>query len=185
MAGKLFILSAPSGTGKTTIRQILKRKRPEIAYSISWTTRERKEGEREKRDYFFVSEEKFKKNIKERGFIEWAKVYGNYYGTPARFIEENLKKGKNVLLTLDTQGALTLKRKYPKISILVALLPPSISTLERRLQKRKREEEKEMKKRLSEVEKELKIYRNYDYQVINKYLKETVKEIEKIIDGSP
>ena len=79
MAGKLFILSAPSGTGKTTIRQILQRERPEIAYSISWTTRKRKKGEREKRDYFFVSEEKFKKNIRERGFIEWAKVYGNYY----------------------------------------------------------------------------------------------------------
>ena len=181
MKGKVFVISAPSGTGKTTIEKKLKEDLKNIEPIVSFTTRKPRPGEKEGEDYHFVSKEKFEKMIKEGEFLEWAEVYGNYYGTPKKEVLKKLKQGKNVLLTIDTQGAMKIKNLIPD-AILIGILPPSFKEQERRMRKRKGLSEEEIRKRLNAAKEERKIlFKSYDFRLINKDLKSTVEKIKKII----
>jgi guanylate kinase len=152
-----------------------------LFYSISATTRQPRKGERDGIDYFFLSEELFKKKIQEKAFVEWAKVHGDYYGTLRDQINPYLKKNKKVLFDLDVQGGLNLRKAYPEEAVLIFLLPPSINVLKKRLINRGTETEKSIEKRLSGAMKEMEMADAYDYQIINDRLKDTVEELKAII----
>lgn len=178
----LVVLSSPSGGGKTTIcRKILNRHK-DYLYSISATTRRKRKNEKEGRDYFFLSQDQFDQIRKKRGFVEWAKVHGEYYGTLKRFVDKTKEEGKTALFVLDVQGGMAIKKKYPK-SVLIFLLPPSVEELKKRLIRRGTDRADEIEKRLKIALKEMKFWSKYDYVVINKNLEETVKLVEKIIEA--
>ncbi len=179
--GKLFVISAPSGTGKTTVIQRLKEEIPSLKVVVTFTTRKPRPGEKNGVDYYFVSEEEFKKMIKENKFIEWAVVYGNYYGTPKEQLMDELKKGNKILCCVDIQGGLSIKRIFPS-SILIGILPPSVKEQEKRMRQRKGITEEEIKRRLEASKKERKILlQNYNFRLINKDIDTTVKKIKNII----
>lgn len=176
----LFVLSSPSGGGKTTICRAVLEKLPELAYSISFTTRNPRPGEMEGRDYFFISRKTFEEKIEEGEFIEWAEVYGNLYGTSQRFIDEKIKAGRNILLDIDIQGANEIKKKKRDSACLIFLVPPSLEVLRSRLTERG-ESEQEIKRRLSHAESEMKMIQLYDYKVVNRELSRTVSDVCSII----
>jgi guanylate kinase len=178
----LVVLSSPSGGGKTTIcRKILKRHK-DYLYSISATSRKKRKNEKEGKDYFFLSESRFKQIIRRRGFVEWAKVHGEYYGTLKKFVDQAEKEGRVALFVLDVQGGMAIKKKYPK-SVLIFLLPPSLEELKRRLIGRGTDDMDEVRKRLKTALKEIKFWSKYDYVVINNELGETARLVEKIIEA--
>ncbi|ODA43402.1 Guanylate kinase [Thermodesulfovibrio sp. N1] len=177
--GTIFVLSAPSGTGKTTICERLIKSLPNLKMSISHTTRKPRIGERDGVDYFFVDREVFETMIKNNDFVEWAEVYGNFYGTSKKVINELFQSGNDVLLDIDIQGAKNIKKTYPD-SVLIFILPPSLEELEKRLKQRK-EEIDTIKMRLNKVKEEISQYKIYDYLVINDDLDKAVKEILCII----
>ena len=176
----LVVLSSPSGGGKTVIARSLLKKHPEFGRSISFTTREKRKGEKEGIDYYFASREDFHKKIKERQFAEWALVFGNYYGTPKKNIQKAEGKIKVLFLVLDVQGGLAVKRKYP-YSVLIFILPPSLIELEKRLSSRGTDKPEVIKKRLKAALKEITFCKRYDYIVVNRKLNDTVKHLEEII----
>ncbi len=178
----LVVLSSPSGGGKTTICQRILKKHKDYIHFVSATTRKRRKGERQDRDYLFLTEEEFRRKIRKREFVEWAWVHGNRYGTLKKFATKARREGKTALFVLDVQGGMALKKKYPQ-SVLIFLLPPSMEELKRRLTKRGTERTQEMKKRLKTALKEIDFWSKYDYVVINKNLSQTVKSVEKIIDS--
>lgn len=178
--GVLFILSAPSGCGKTTLSKMLVQSNIGLINSISMTTRRSREDERDGVDYFFVEEKEFKKAIVKKEFLEWTKNFGFYYGTPKRFIMDNLKKGQDILLSIDVKGAIKVKKLY-KDAILIFLLPPSLEALKKRLKERMTDSLIEIKKRLKIAEKEISYLPKYDYSIINDNLKRAKSELESII----
>jgi guanylate kinase len=175
----MIVLSAPSGTGKTTICKKILRSLPNLKMSISHTTRKPREGEKDGVDYYFVDENTFKRMIENEEFVEWAKVYGNYYGTSKKVIDELYQSGNDILFDIDIQGAKNIKKIYKK-SILIFMLPPSIEELERRL-KNRNEDADTIKNRLKKVADEVKEYKFYDYLVLNDDIEEAFKEIMCII----
>lgn len=177
-----MVLSSPSGAGKTTVCQRLLKKHKDYIRSVSATTRKRRKGEKQGKDYLFLTEEEFKKKIKRGEFVEWAWVHGNRYGTLKKFVTKTKKERKVALFVLDVQGGMALKKKYPQ-SLLIFLLPPSMKELKRRLAKRGTERTEEMKKRLKTALKEMNFWSKYDYVVINKALSQTVDSVEKIIES--
>ena len=176
----LIVLSSPSGGGKTTICEIILKKHKEYIRSVSATTRKRRKGERQGKDYLFMTEEEFKKDIKAGRFIEWAWVHGYRYGTPEEFVSKVKKAGKTAFFVLDVQGGMAMKKKYPE-SILIFILPPSMRELKKRLIHRGTEGAGEMKVRLQTALKEIGFWSKYDYVVINKNLNQTVELVENII----
>lgn len=178
--GNLFVVSAPSGTGKTTIIKKVLKKMPDLYFSVSHTTREKRKGEKEGRDYYFVDEKTFKKMIKRGQMIEWAKVHKNYYGTSKREIFSKIEKGKDVLLDIDTQGSFQIKKKYP-LSIHIFIMPPSYEELEKRLRGRGDLEENKINIRLSNAKREVKRWPRYDYVIVNDDLKKAVNSMLNII----
>ena len=182
--GKLFVISAPSGAGKTTLCDKLKKKMPEIVESISMTTRALRVGEANKVDYFFVNEKVFKSKIRNNELLEHAKVFDNYYGTPRKFVEDNLDKGIDVLLNIDVQGAMKIRRKFKKDSIFIFIVPPSFDELEKRLTKRKTDKESEIKKRLDIARKEMDYLKDYDYKIVNDNLKDAFKKLVAVVFAS-
>ena len=183
MKEALFVvISSPSGTGKTTIAKRLLSRHPEFIKSISFTTIEKRKGERDGKDYTFLSREEFLKKIKKGELVEWAEVYDHYYGTPNTNVSKTLKEKKVLLLVLDVKGGIQIKRIYPR-SVLVFVLPPSFTELKRRLKKRGAEAPKQLNLRLRAALKEIEFWSNYDYVVVNKDLNETVHSIESIISG--
>ena len=177
---KIVVLSAPSGTGKTTLVNELKKRCDDIAVSVSYTTRSPRPGETKGIDYHFIGQDNFKKKIRDGFFAEWAKVYDNYYGTSKDFIEKNIKKSKIVLLTIDTQGGLQIKKQYPE-AILIGILPPSLKEQEIRLKKRG-ETSENIRRRLKESSMERKILiEKYDYRFINRDIESTARKILSII----
>jgi len=178
--GKLVVISGPSGIGKTTICNHLLKLLPNLEYSISFTTRSPRRGEKDGRDYFFVSREEFQRRIKDNLFLEHAQVFDNFYGTSRNWVLEKLNQGKDIMLSIDVQGAAKIKKNYPE-SILIFLMPPSLKVLEERLKKRATDDEREMKKRLSMAKDEMAEVAKYDYVVINDKVEDAVKEIKDII----
>ena len=181
--GLLIVLSSPSGGGKTTIAHALLKKDKNIVRSISCTTRKPRIGEKNGKDYFFVTPSKFKSLISKRSFLEWAKVHRNFYGTPSRWVDEQLKKGKDVLFVIDVQGGKTIKRKVPG-SILIFVKPPSLKVLKERLLLRRSEDAKTLKVRQEDARWEIKEGRYYDHQVVNDRLKIVISDVNRIINGA-
>ncbi|MDO4393393.1 MAG: guanylate kinase [Bacillota bacterium] len=180
--GKLFVLSGPSGTGKGTIcREVLSRNNG-IRLSISMTTRTPREGEIHGEHYFFAEREEFISLINEDGFIEYADVYGNFYGTPKKQVEEWLDRGQDVLLEIDVQGAIQVKKNYPD-SILLFVLPPSIEVLRERLTGRGTDAADVIERRMASATSEIGLIGEYDYSIVNDVLAEAVESVEAIIKG--
>lgn len=178
--GRLIVISGPSGSGKTTICDNLRKILPNIESSISFTTRQSRTGEKEGRDYCFISKEEFQKRIKEDCFLEHAKVFDNYYGTSRDSIISKIDSGKDVLLSIDVQGAAQIKKSFPK-TLLIFLIPPSLKVLEERLKKRATDHPEEITKRLAKAKEEMAQVGNYDYVVINDKVVDAVDEIIGII----
>ena len=180
--GIIFILSAPSGTGKTTVCQLLKQKLPNLKLSISHTTREPREGETEDKDYHFISQKSFEKKIQNKEFLEWAKVFNNYYGTTSKSISPHLNKGENVLIELDVQGAQSL-RKINYKAVFIFIMPPSLKELEVRLNKRGTENANKIQSRLEVSKKEIQQSILYDYILTNIDVEKTADNLQSIITG--
>ncbi|MGI5891866.1 MAG: guanylate kinase [Bacillota bacterium] len=178
--GLLLIISGPSGVGKGSICHLLLRRNPQLAYSVSATTRSPRQGEKEGVNYYFVDHKCFKSMIDQGEFLEWAEVYHNYYGTPRSTVEELLSQGKDVILEIDTQGAIQVKAACPE-GIFIFILPPSYDELKRRIVGRRSEDHHSLNCRLNSSTKEMDLAEQYDYTVINDDLEETVEEIEAII----
>lgn len=182
--GKLIAISAPSGTGKTTITRKVLKYFPEIVFSVSATTRTKRKNEVDGKHYFFITEEEFKKKIENKEFIEWEKFYGYYYGTYKSFVENVINNGKSILLEIDVNGALNLKKLYPD-AVLIYIVPPSIDELTRRLKNRNTECKEDLEKRIKRSTMELSLKDKFDYLVENKDLKKALEQtkilIEKII----
>ncbi|EIW01033.1 MULTISPECIES: guanylate kinase [Thermoanaerobacter] len=178
--GLLIVLSGPSGAGKGTICKALMEKEKNLKLSISATTRQPRSGEIEGKNYFFKSEEEFEKMIENDSFLEWAKVYGHYYGTPKDFVLKNLEEGNDVVLEIDIQGALKIKEKFPE-GVFIFILPPSMEELKNRIKKRGTETEEEIIKRFKSAYEELNYVSRYNYVVINDSVEEAVEKIRAII----
>jgi len=179
--GKLIAISAPSGTGKTTIiREVLKLF-PDIVFSVSATTRAKRDDEEDGKHYYFISEEEFKKKIENDEFIEWEKFYDYYYGTYKSFVEDVINKGKSVILEIDVYGALKLKKIYPN-SELIYIVPPSIEELTRRLKNRNTECNEDLQKRIDRAKMELSLKDKFDYLVKNTDLDKALEQIKNLIE---
>ena len=178
--GAFIVISGPSGVGKNTIADILIDKGYGI-YSVSVTTRGIREGEKEGRDYFFVSKEEFDKNIEEDNFLEFAKYGDNYYGTLKSYVFDNIDNGTNVIAVVDIQGGVNIEKIFPE-AVLIFIMPPSFEELEKRLRGRGTDSEEAILKRLDIAKKEMEFSSHYDYVVINNTVDECINEIVNIID---
>jgi len=178
--GLLIVISAPSGAGKTTLTKLLLNEIPSLEFSVSFTTRPPREGEANGRDYWFVSREEFERRIREGDFLEWAEVHGNLYGTSKSQVLKALGEGRDVLLDIDTQGAIEVKKKFPE-AVLIFILPPSLGELERRLRKRGTDEEEVIRRRLEFAREEIKKAPLYDYIVLNEEIEEALRRLVGII----
>ena len=178
--GILFVLSGPSGVGKGTVLEALMKDFREVEYSVSATTRERRPGEVDGEDYFFISKERFKELKEKDKFIESAKVHNNYYGTPKKYVDRTLAEGKDIILEIDIQGAKQVKEKYPN-AVFIFLKPPSLEELKNRLKKRNTENDKSKKIRLKNAKSEIKEINEYDYTILNDKVKNAVSELKRII----
>ena len=179
--GKVFIVSAPSGSGKSTLVAELLKQLPDLVFSVSYTTREPRGKEKDGVEYFFVSDETFKKMIEEEQFVEYAKVFDQYYGTARRFVEQVLAEGKDLLLDIDTEGASQVKKKLPD-AVSIFIMPPSFEALQTRLEKRRLDSDETILKRLrwaSQVE--IHRFSSYDYVIINEDLAASIDRLRCII----
>ena len=178
--GLLILISGASGTGKGTVVNALLKAGGNLAYSVSATTRQPRPGETDGVNYYFLPREEFQRMIGEGEFLEWAEVYGNYYGTPLRKIRERLAEGQDVLLEIDTQGALQVMKKFPD-GVYIFLLPPSLAELKRRIEGRGTETAESLERRLGAARKEIAIGRRYKYAVVNEQVEQAVADIKAII----
>ena len=174
--GLLVVVSGPSGAGKGTICHALLEKEPHLAYSVSATTRKPRAGEIEGESYYFLSVEAFEEMIEKDALLEWAKVYDNYYGTPLKKVEEKLAAGEDILLEIDTQGAMKVREKFPE-GVFIFILPPSLAELERRIRGRDTETEEVLQKRLKAAV----VGRLYKYVVINDEVKRAVAAVRAVL----
>lgn len=181
-AGFLVIISGPSGSGKSTVVKRLLRRDRGLKYSISCCTRPPRPSETDGKDYHFLSVPVFRRMIRRGEFLEWAKVHGNYYGTPRRFIDSCIRGGKAVLLDIDVQGAAKIRRKA-RGAVTIFLFPPSWGALRKRLDLR-RDTRDTMAVRLSNAREELRQAERYDYWVVNDRLDEAVRQLEAIIEAT-
>jgi guanylate kinase len=180
--GIIFILSAPSGAGKTTLYHELRQMHPEIKLSVSCTTRARRAGELNGRDYRFISSRQFAA-MKARGeFAEWANVHGNLYGTPRQPLDESIGTGRDILLDIDVQGARKIKRRYRR-AVSIFLLPPSLAELRRRLSARGTDGPEVIRRRLANAQGEMGQIIQYDYFVVNRKVKEAVAVLKAIVEA--
>ena len=177
--GKLFVISGSSGVGKGTVIKEFLKKHPEFKLSVSCTTRKPREGEVHGENYFFLTQEEFISYRDNGEFLEWAEFSGNMYGTRRPYVDRKLAEGKNLILEIDTQGALKVKQVMPN-AILIFILPPSIEELEARLRGRHTESEEAIQKRLGSIKMETENAKHFDYQIINDNIDNAVVELEKI-----
>ena len=181
--GKLFVVSAPSGAGKSTLCQRLIKSTPGLKLSVSYTTRERRKGERNNVHYTFVNESMFKRMIKKGDFAEWAVVHGNLYGTSLSRLRELNKKGYDIILDIDIHGAMQIKKSYENAEY-IFILPPSMSVLKKRLLGRNTDSGETIAKRLKNAREEIRHYKDYDYVIKNDILDKAYREFESIILSS-
>ncbi len=177
---KIFVVSAPSGAGKTTIVHNVLSRLPEVEFSVSATTRKKRSFEVDGKDYFFLSETDFKEKIEAKEFVEWETFYGYYYGTLKSYINSKIKDGKSILLEVDVKGALKIKEEYPD-AVMIFVLPPSIDELQRRLVNRKTESENDLKKRVERAKMEIEFQTHFEHKVINDVLEEAKEKVFNII----
>jgi len=178
--GKLFIISAPSGCGKTTLCRRLLKRTPGMARSVSYTTRPPRKGETNGRDYIFVSKARFDKEKTAGGFLEWARNFGYYYGTPKKRVRGFLERGRDVLLAIDVKGAMKVKKARPG-GVFIFILPPSVADLKKRLKQRKTDNSSEISKRIKVARRELAYAPRYDYCVINDNLARAAEKLARIV----
>ncbi len=180
MSGQLFIISAPSGAGKSTILTAVKKRVSGLGYSISHTTRKPRGDERNGVDYHFVDDRTFTKMINEGAFVEWAKVYDNFYGTSSSNLQDQTSSGLDVLMDVDIQGGQNIKDRFPD-SVLIFLLPPSLEELERRLRERGTDNEPVIRARMESAADDIKNCTWYDYIIVNDKLEKAIDETQSII----
>ena len=178
--GRLFVISGPSGAGKGTICKNLL-KAVDISLSTSMTTRSPRPGEVDGKDYYFVTVEEFEEKIKNDGMLEYARVFDNIYGTPKDMVIKQLEKGRDIILEIDVQGGLQVKKKMPEQAVLVFVLPPDLATLRQRIVNRGTETEDVIDKRFSEALNEIKLIGEYDYYLVNDELDDAVYDLQAII----
>ncbi|HXF89099.1 MAG TPA: guanylate kinase [Xanthobacteraceae bacterium] len=177
----MLVLSSPSGAGKTTLSRMLLEAEPDVTLSISVTTRPRRPGEIDGRHYHFVTQAEFERMRRNRDFLEWAKVFGHYYGTPRAPVDKALAQGRDVLFDVDWQGAKQLRSKAPDDLVSVFVLPPSIPELRRRLRSRAQDSNKVIAARMAKAAGEMSHWREYDYVIINRDLDQAFAELRAIL----
>lgn len=180
--GTLFVVSAPSGAGKTTLCREMRMRLPDLAYSVSVTTRPPRPGEINGSDFTFVSEAEFKARLARGEMAEWATVHDNLYGTPAAPLEAALRDGRDVLLDIDTQGAAQLRARYPE-AVLIFIVAPSMAELEQRLRERRSDPGSAITTRLERARHEVALWRRYDYLIVNRDVKEAMEQLSSIIQA--
>jgi guanylate kinase len=180
--GTLIVVSAPSGAGKTTLCREVRLCLPDLAYSVSYTTRPPRPGEVEGRDFHFVTEPAFEALRTAGALAEWAQVHGNLYGTCAGTLERALAEGRDILLDIDTQGARQLRARYPT-AVLVFIIAPSMAELEQRLRERRSDPEREIRRRLDRAREEVPLWREYDYLIVNRDVKEATEHLAAVIQA--
>ncbi len=179
--GRLFVVSAPSGAGKTTLCRALLAHFPDMIRSVSYTTRPPREGERNGVDYYFIDEETFRDGIWNNQWLEWARVYDNYYGTSAAFVEKNLTAGHDIVLNIDVQGAAQVLSRFPE-SIGIFIRPPSVDELRNRLLRRGKDSPGQVEKRVAAAEKELQHQNQYHHVVLNDDLDRAIDCLIEIVN---
>lgn len=181
MEGKLLVISGLSAAGKGTIAKELVNRHDDFVLSISATTREKRGNEVEGKDYFFISKEKFEEMIKNDEFLEYAKYVNNYYGTPKKYVKEMIDQGKNVILEIEMQGALQVKKIYDK-AILVFFLPKDAKTQKERLINRKRETLEQIEERIKQAIVDAEYAIHYDYVLVNEEIEDSIKDVQLIVE---
>lgn len=180
--GLLLVVSGPSGAGKGTICQILRDKLPDLGYSISVTTRQPRVGEVDGKSYFFKTVSQVKEMIAQGELLEYAEVYGNYYGTPRQYVMELLQSGHDVLLEIDIQGALQIKKRFPE-GVFVFIVPPSLDELSARIYKRGTDSEDVIKRRMASAASELSYAAEYDYIIVNDIAEKAANKVLTIMEA--
>ena len=183
LGGRVFVISSPSGGGKTTVVKQVQKQLPRLLRSVSVTTRAPRPRERSGRDYRFVASGRFRHLIRSKQLLEWAKVHDAYYGTPRRPVMEALARGRDVILSIDVQGARQVRRALGKHATLIFLLPPSMADLRRRLTQRRTETPAAVRRRLAAAKRELACAAWYDHRVVNDRLTTTVREVKEIVEA--
>jgi guanylate kinase len=178
--GLLFVVSAPSGAGKTSLCLAITDTLEKLTHSVSTTTRKPRSGEIDGRDYYFVSQERFREMVQEGDFAEWAEVHANFYGTSRRVLDVMASKGQDVILDIDTQGAKQIKEKYAN-AVFIFIMPPSLDILEERLRNRKSDNEDEIKRRMQRSREEIRDYALYDYLIVNRDFDRALTELRSIV----
>lgn len=179
--GLLFVVSAPSGAGKTSLCRAVTGRMENLRYSISYTTRPPRAGEADGKDYYFVSIDRFREMMQAGDFAEWAEVHSNFYGTSKRVLDGWRAEGIDAILDIDTQGARQIKEQCDGKAVFIFIMPPSIDILEERLRNRKSDKENEIRKRMQRAREEMRDYTLYDYVIVNRDFEQALNEIGSII----
>ena len=183
-APKLFVISAPSGCGKTTIVKAILERHPEFRFSVSTTTRKKRNDEVDGRDYFFLTPEEFQRRIDIGEFAEWEEFFSNRYGTLKSQIEDALRAGISMIFDIDVKGGLSIKRLYPHDAVTIFIEPPSLEILHQRLARRGTETHQQLQIRLARVEMELREGSSFEYHIVNDILEKTIIDVDTIIRDS-
>ncbi len=178
--GRLVVISAPSGAGKSTIAHAILEAHPSLRFSVSATTRPVREGEREGKDYFFLTKEDFRRRIDAGEFVEWEEIYGNFYGTLRQEVDRALGEGRHILFDIDVKGGLSIRARYPE-SLLIFIRPPSIQVLHERLRNRNTESESSVAQRMARVPLEMQLGEGFDHRIVNDDLPRAIAEVNTIV----
>ena len=178
--GQIFVVSAPSGAGKTSLCRAVTDALDNLTHSVSTTTRKPRTGEIDGRDYFFVTEDRFRSMVEAGDFVEWAEVHGNLYGTSRRMLEDLVDRGSDVILDIDTQGAKQIKEKFDS-PVFIFIMPPSLEILEERLRNRRSDRDDEINRRMARARDEIRDFRRYDFIVVNRDFDKALHDLRSII----
>ncbi|MBW2368259.1 MAG: guanylate kinase [Deltaproteobacteria bacterium] len=178
--GRMFIISAPSGAGKSTLRRAILKRFPNLRYSISFTTRPPRTGERNGVDYHFINHDAFLEKRRRNQWVEWAEVHGNYYGSSAPFLDRAIASGQDIFLDIDVQGTAQILKRYPN-TVTIFIMPPSISVLKQRLEKRGTDNPAEIEKRLVNAEQEMDRKDLYDHIIVNDDLTQAIETLAQVV----
>lgn len=181
-AGKLIVISAPSGSGKTTIAREVTKRNPTVRFSVSATTRPKRPREMEGKDYYFLSREEFRRRVDKGEFVEWEEMFGHCYGTLRSEVSAALRRGQHILFDVDVKGGLSIKRQFSG-ALMIFIRTPTIEVLRERLLQRKTETEAMLASRLERVPMELKLGEQYEHQIVNDDLQRAVKEVQEIVQS--